>query len=77
MTQKQHLEYLRKCKPKELEDFTIGIDRGVKKPIQIENELFDLSKEQKRRKKAKELAIIKFQKRLSNQTRGSNRRKKI
>ena len=76
LTQKQHLEHLRNLTTEELKSFTIGIDRGVIKPIQTENELFDLTKDQKRRKRAKELAIKKYQKRLSSQTKGSNRRKK-
>ena len=76
LTQKQHLEYLKDFEQKELESFTVGIDRGVKRPIQTECELFDLTKEQKRKKIAKEIAIKRHQKRLSNQNKGSNRRKR-
>jgi putative transposase len=76
LTQKEHLEFLKESNQETLEFITIGIDRGVKKPIQTEDQLFDLTKEQKRKKIAKELAIKKYQRRLSRQKKSSKRRKK-
>jgi len=72
--QKEHLKYLNGMSKEELERITVGIDRGVKRPIQAGSETFDLSEEQKRQKKAKEKYIKRCQRRLAKQQKGSKRR---
>lgn len=74
LSPQEHLDYLKSCSPKELETMTIGIDRGVKRPIQAGSIHFDFSEEQKRKKKAKEKYIKRYQKSLSKQRKGSKRR---
>lgn len=73
-TQEQHLQYLRKLDQQKLESMTVGIDRGVKRPVQAGSDFFDLTSEQKRRKEAKERYLRRCQRRLSHQKKGSNRR---
>ena len=51
-TQQQHLEHLKLASYEELDKMAIGIDRGIKRPVQAGHEVFDFSKEQKRKKKA-------------------------
>ena len=75
MTQEEHLKYLKKSSRKELETQTIGIDRGIKIPVQAGEDVFDFSKEQKRKKQAKEKYLKRCQKALSRKKQGSNRRK--
>ena len=72
--QKEHLKYLNGMSREELEKITVGIDRGVARPIQAGSETFDFSEEQKKRKKAKEKYIKRCQRRLSKQQKGSKRR---
>jgi len=74
-TQKEHLEHLRQCDQQELDAITIGIDRGVKRPVQAGSVTYDLSPEQQRKKKAKERYIRRCQRSLSRQAKGSRRRK--
>lgn len=73
-TKKQHLEYLRGCDEEELKGMTIGIDRGVTRPVQAGDRVFDFTEEQKRKKKAKDRYIRRCQRRLAQQTKGSKRR---
>jgi putative transposase len=75
-TQTQHLEYLQKLSNEELEKITIGVDRGVKRPVQAGNVEFDFTPEQKKKKLAKEKYIKRVQKRLSSKQKGSKRWKK-
>ena len=75
-TQSQHLEYLKGSSQEELEQMVIGIDRGITRPVQAGNEVFDLTEEQKKKKKGKEKYLKKCQKRLSKQKKGSKRREK-
>src|SRR5215208_4245505 len=49
-TQSQHLEYLKGCSQEELEQMVVGIDRGVRRPVQAGNKVFDFTKEQKKKK---------------------------
>ncbi len=67
ITQKEHLEYLKSLSSDYLGKITIGIDRGVKRPIQAGDTVYDLTEEQKRKKRAKEKYIKRCQKRLSHQ----------
>ena len=75
-TKEQHLTHLRGCPREELELMTVGIDRGVARPVQVGGCFFDFTEEQKRKKKAKERYMRRCQRRLSKQMKGSNRRKK-
>ena len=75
-TKEQHLAHLSRCTREELELMTVGIDRGVARPVQAGSCFFDFAEEQKRKKKAKERYIRRCQRRLSKQMKGSSRRKK-
>lgn len=69
-----HLEHLKACSREDLLSMTVGIDRGVVRPVQAGGTCFDFSKEQKHIKKAKEKYIRRLQKKVSKQTKGSTRR---
>lgn len=73
-SQSEHLEYLKHLDKEELEKITVGIDRGVKRPVQAGDDVYDFSPEQKRKKLAKERYIKRCQKRLSRQKKTSKRR---
>jgi putative transposase len=75
-TAEDHLKYLRGSDRKELESMTVGIDRGVVRPVQAGGVSFDLTNEQKRKKALKEKCIKKYQRRLARQDKGSKRREK-
>lgn len=49
----EHLGYLKNLSKEELEGMTIGVDRGVKRPVQAGDEAYDFSMEQKRKKRLK------------------------
>ena len=72
-TQTQHLEYLQGLSADALDKVTIGVDRGITRPVQAGDLIFDFSEEQKKRKKAKEKYIRRCQKRLSSRKKGSKR----
>lgn len=76
-TQKETLDYLRGASREFLEAHTIGIDRGIVRPVQAGNEVFDLTLAQKRNKKKKEAYLKRYQRRLSRQKKGSKRRFKM
>jgi putative transposase len=73
-TNKDHLDKLKQFKREKLEIMTVGIDRGVKRPLQLGDVCFDFSEIQKKRKIGKEKYLKKMQKRLSKQVKGSKRR---
>ncbi|MBF0440291.1 MAG: transposase [Oligoflexales bacterium] len=74
--QKDSLDYLKDASKEYLEKYAVGIDRGVIRPIQAGNDIFDLTPEQKRNKIAKEKYLNRYQRRLSKQKKGSKRRGK-
>jgi putative transposase len=74
MTEQDHLEHLEGCSLPELEEMTIGIDRGIKRPVQAGDFVFDFTEEQKKKKKGKEKYLKRCQKRLAFQKKGSKRR---
>ncbi len=76
LSQKEHLKYFQTLTKEQLEKITIGIDRGVSRPVQAAEEIYDFSKTQKRKKLSKEKYIKRYQKKLSKQKKGSKRRKK-
>ena len=73
---KQTLEYLRDATGEELEVCVLGIDRGVKRPIQTNEELFDFTLEKKNKKKKMERYTKMVQRRFSKSQKGSRRSKK-
>ena len=72
--QAQHLKHLRECQRKFLETFTVGIDRGVVRPVQAGGEVYELTPEQKKSKHGRERWLKRYQSRLSRQQKGSRRR---
>jgi putative transposase len=75
-TEKENLEFLKGCTKEYLEHHTVGIDRGVVRPVQFGEKVFDFTEEQKRKKKFKEKYIKRYQRKLSKQKKGSNKREK-
>lgn len=76
-TQREHLDFLKSSSREFLESYTLGIDRGVVRPVQAGDDIFDFSVEQKRQKIAKEWGLKRYQRRMARQDRMSNRRKRI
>ena len=78
LTEKQQLKTLRKKGEEYLEKHTIGIDRGTVRPVQCSDseQFFGLTDAEKKRKAWQEKQIRRFQKKLSRQVKGSNRRYK-
>lgn len=76
LTQEENLEHLRDSGRSFLEDHVVGLDRGVVRPVQAGAEIFDLTPEQKRNKAGRERYLKRYQRRLSKQKKGSNRRNK-
>lgn len=60
----------------ELEQITVGVDRGVAIPVHTGNEHYDFSPEQKHHKRRTSISIKVLQKKLSRQQKGSNQRAK-
>jgi putative transposase len=76
LNQSDHLKYLKTLNREQLEKMTIGIDRGIKRPVQSGDETYDFSPEQKKKKQAKERYIKRCQKSISKKKKGSRRRAK-
>lgn len=76
LSQEDNLMYLRGTSPKFLEKYTVGLDRGVVRPVQAGVKAFDLSLEQKQNKRGREWYLKRYQRRLAKQKKGSNRRYK-
>lgn len=74
LTQQDHLKYLNGATREFLEKHTVGIDRGVVRPVQAGQKVFDLTPAQKRSKLRKEAALGRYQRRISRQQKGSKRR---
>lgn len=74
LTQEDNLRYLRESTHEFLEKHTIGIDRGIVRPIQAGDDVFDLTFEQKKSKSGLEKHLKRYQKRLSKRKKGSSRR---
>ena len=75
-TLEEHLDYLKSCSESELKECTIGIDRGVVRPVQAGDNVFEFSSEQLAKNRAKSKYMKRCQRRLSNQKKGSKRRGK-
>jgi putative transposase len=77
LNQQGHLDHLKTMSKEFLEAYTVGIDRGVVRPVQAGQDVFDLTKEQKRNKAKHEKYIKRHQKRLArHDKKGSKRRDK-
>ena len=74
LTQEDNLKYLRDADRRYLENHTVGIDRGVVRPVQAGTEVFDFTSVQKKNKRAKERYLKRYQRRLAKQKKGSKRR---
>ena len=74
--QKEHLKYLSSKSKEDLLERTIGIDRGIARPVQAGSSVFDFTDSQKRSKSRKERYLKKYQRRLSRQKKGSKRRER-
>ena len=75
-TLRDHFDYLQTCSKEHLEEICIGIDRGVKRPLQVGNVTYDFTSIAKAKKASKDSYIKRMQKKLSKQKKGSNRRNK-
>jgi len=73
-SQEDYLKYLKSASPEFLEKHTIGIDRGVVRPVQAGHLVFDFSPEQKKNKSCKENYLKRYQRQLARQKSGSKRR---
>lgn len=76
VSSKKQLKELKKRGRLYLEHHTIGIDRGIARPVQCSDSstFFDLTEVEKKNKVNKEKQIRRYQKKLSRQKKGSNRR---
>lgn len=72
----QYLDHFKMFSEEELNKITIGVDRGIKVPVQAENFSYDLSHDEKKSKKSKEKYLKRIQRKLSKQKKGSKRREK-
>jgi len=63
-----HFAHVKESSREELEAMTLGIDRGVKIPVQAGDVAFDFTQEQKRKKRAKEKYLKRCQKNRSSNT---------
>ena len=75
-TQTQYLGYLKTLSYEQLEEITIGVDRGVKRPVQAGGKTYDFTIEQKRKKEAKQKYIKRCQRSLFKKKKGSKRSQK-
>jgi putative transposase len=76
LSQNEHLQYLKNFNREQLEKITVGIDRGIKRPVQAGDETYDFAPEQKKKKLAKERYIKRCQRAISKKKKGSKRRAK-
>ncbi|MDQ3230515.1 MAG: transposase [Pseudobdellovibrionaceae bacterium] len=74
LSQKDHLKYLRSQSEEFLKQHIIGIDRGVKRPIQAGDQSFDFATEQKQNMDQKKRNLLRYQRRMARQDKGSKRR---
>lgn len=72
----QYLDHFKNFSSEELDKITLGVDRGIKVPVQAEDFSFDLSEQGKKKKREKEKYLKRCQRKLAKQTKGSKRREK-
>ena len=73
MDQKAYLKVLSNSPREELEQITVGIDRGVNRPVQAGDEWFDFTPGQKKNKAGKAKYLKRLQRRLARQKKRSRR----
>ena len=78
MTDKEHLDYLKGASPQWLQEYVIGIDRGIQIPAHGGSKAlaFDFTNGQKKNKAKHEHALKRYQRRMARQVKGSGRRHK-
>lgn len=76
MDLEEHLAWLRTTSVDELKEMVTGIDRGVARPIQTQDETICPTEIALVRQQRRERYIRRLQRRLARQAKGSNRRKK-
>lgn len=74
--QRKHLSHLKSFSQEFLETKTLGVDRGIVRPVQAGQDVYDFTSEQKDKKIAKEKAFKRYQKRIARQKKGSKQSKK-
>ena len=75
-TEKDHLKYLKGASKEWLEEYVIGVDRGVAIPAHTGVKAYDFTGNQKKSMDKRKRYVEKLQRRLSRQTKGSSRRQK-
>jgi putative transposase len=75
-TDQAHLDTLKGASNAFLERHLVGIDRGVIIPVQVGDDSYDFSKEQKKKKAKSQQYIKRLQRKLARQQKGSHRRQR-
>ena len=75
-TDRDHFEYLKGASREWLEDYVIGVDRGIAIPAHTGAQPYDFTDNQKASKEKRERYVKRLQRRLAKQKKGSNRRQK-
>ncbi len=76
LADKQNLAWLKKVKPEWLEQYTVGIDRGIARPIQANGDYYKPDEAARRKHKHRERYIKRYQRTMATQKKGSQRRLK-
>lgn len=75
-TNEEHLAFLQGATREYLDEYVVGVDRGVAIPVQAGERAFDYSYDQKRKMAKSDRYIKCLQRKLARQQKGSNRRNK-
>ena len=75
-TDQENLDFLKGCTEDYLCSYTKGVDRGVTRPVQCDDDVYNFTVDQKRKKQQMERYIKRFQRRMARQKKTSNQRKK-
>lgn len=73
---KENLAYLNQCDQTWLEAYTVGIDRGVARPVQANDDIYDFTANQKRNKEKQAKYLKRLQHKLARGQKGSARYKR-
>lgn len=71
-----HLEWLRGCTEEQLTDIITPIDRGVARPVQTHDKTYVVSAAAAHRQSQREKKLKRYQRKMTKQKKGSNRREK-
>lgn len=72
-TQQEHLDWLKNAQRDDLEQWVVGVDRGVARPIQTPDQFFKPDEIALARQARRERHIKRFQRKLARQQKGSNK----